>query len=407
MSRPGILVLNQYYRPGVEATANLLADLCEDLAQTYDVTVVTGRLQGRDDLPNDEVLSGVRVAAHTLDVPSSARKISQRGINYVTYMADSFVRALSIRRPALVLCMTDPPIVGDLGVAIARRFRAPLLVISEDVFPEIATELGRLTNPLLVRVLRGLVGFYLKRADHIVAIGGRMRERLIAKGAEPGSHHRDPELGRHHLRRARCLVTTIGHANRSSPTSSSSCTRATSGTRRTSTTSCAPPRSCATSTISSSRSSASAHATPRSVSSLDGVDADKVCFMPYQPRELLPDSLGSAHLHYVGLAKGLSGFVVPSRLYGVLSAGRPVIVAADPDSETARLVEEVGCGVAIPPDRPDLLAGVIRDAYDGRLDLDDMGRRGREYVEREADRSVALARYRGLIDRLVHAGPRP
>ncbi len=81
--------------------------------------------------------------------------------------------------------MTDPPIVGDLGVAVSRRFGAPLLVISEDVFPEIATELGRLTNPLVVQVLRRLVAFYLKRADHIVAIGDRMRERLIAKGASP------------------------------------------------------------------------------------------------------------------------------------------------------------------------------------------------------------------------------
>ena len=52
--------------------------------------------------------------------------------------------------------------------------------------------------------------------------------------------------------------------------------------------------------------------------------------MPYQPRERLPDSLGTAHIHYVGLATGLSGFVVPSRLYGILAAGRPVIVAADP-----------------------------------------------------------------------------
>ena len=116
---------------------------------------------------------------------------------------------------------------------------------------------------------------------------------------------------------------------------------------------------------------------------------------------MLPQSLASAHVHYVGLAKGLAGFVVPSRLYGILAAGRPVIVAADPDSETAQLVSEVGCGVTIPPDRPDLLAREIRAAHDGELDLDGMGRRGRSYVEREADRPVALARYRSLVASLV------
>ena len=85
------------------------------------------------------------------------------------------------------------------------------------------------------------------------------------------------------------------------------------------------------------------------------------------------------------------------------SAGRPIVVAADPDSETARLVDEASCGVAIPPDRPDLLADVIRSAHDGRLDLERMGANGRAYVEREADRSVALARYRSLIGRLIAA----
>ena len=81
--------------------------------------------------------------------------------------------------------MTDPPIVGDVGVALGRRFGVPVLVISQDVFPEIATELDRLRNPAVVGVLGGLVGAYLRRADRIVAIGETMRERLQAKGAPP------------------------------------------------------------------------------------------------------------------------------------------------------------------------------------------------------------------------------
>jgi glycosyltransferase involved in cell wall biosynthesis len=128
---------------------------------------------------------------------------------------------------------------------------------------------------------------------------------------------------------------------------------------------------------------------------------DRVRFLPYQKRERLPLSLSSADLHVVGLAKGLAGYVVPSRLYGILSAGRPVIAAADEDSETARLVAEVGCGVVIPPGRPELLARTIRSAHDGAYDLEAMGRRGRQYVEREADRSVAMERYRKLVAELL------
>ena len=79
---------------------------------------------------------------------------------------------------------------------------------------------------------------------------------------------------------------------------------------------------------------------------------------------------------------------------------RPVIVSADADSETAQVVAEVGCGVVLPPGRPELVARAIRDAYEGRLDLEEMGRRGREYVTAEADRAVAVGRYRSVLEEL-------
>jgi glycosyltransferase involved in cell wall biosynthesis len=128
-----------------------------------------------------------------------------------------------------------------------------------------------------------------------------------------------------------------------------------------------------------------------------------VGFLPYQPRELLHLSLSSADVHVVGLAHGLAGYVVPSRLYGILSAGRPVIATADEESETARLIRSVGCGIVLPPGRPDLLARTIREARDGAYDLEGMGAAGRVWVEREADRSVAVRRYRELVAEVLEA----
>jgi glycosyltransferase involved in cell wall biosynthesis len=126
-------------------------------------------------------------------------------------------------------------------------------------------------------------------------------------------------------------------------------------------------------------------------------EVDQVQFLYYQSRGVLPQSLSAADLHVVGLASGLAGYVVPSRLYGILAVGRPVIVAADAESETAQVVERAGCGIVVPPGRPELLARAIRDAHDGTYDLEAMGARGREWVEREADRSVAVRRYRDLL----------
>ena len=397
--RPHILVLNQYYKPGVEATANLLADLCESLAEEFDVTVVTGRLQGRAELPSEEVLNGVHVL-RTRSTAFDRTKLRFRALNYITYLLDSLVRARSVARPDLVLCMTDPPIVGDLGLLIARRRGVPLLVISEDVFPEIATELGRLTNPLVIAPLRALVGFYLRRADTVVAIGERMRERLIAKGAPPERvivipnwvdtatitpQPKQNEWSRDAGLDGRFVVMhsgNVGHAQ-----NLDKLIVATTHLRD---------------LDELSVPIIGFGARSRELEQLTKeLGADRVRFLEYQPRERLSESLSAADVHYVGLAPGLSGYVVPSRLYGILSAGRPVIVAADEDSETAGLVSEVGCGVVVPADRPDLVAAAIRDAHDGRLDLEAMGAAGREYVVRNADRLLALGRYREVVRGLL------
>jgi colanic acid biosynthesis glycosyl transferase WcaI len=127
------------------------------------------------------------------------------------------------------------------------------------------------------------------------------------------------------------------------------------------------------------------------------LEVDRVRFLVYQSRNVLPQSLSAAAVHVVGLAPGLAGYVVPTRLYRILAGARPVIVAAEAESETAQVVERVGCGIVVPPSRPELLARAIRDAHDGKYDLEAMGARGREWVEREADRSVAVRRYRDLL----------
>ena len=66
-------------------------------------------------------------------------------------------------------------------------------------------------------------------------------------------------------------------------------------------------------------------------------------------------------------------------------------------------MREIGCGVVISPARPDLLARAIREASEGGFDLAEMGRRGRAYVEEEADRVVAMERYRALVREMLAA----
>lgn len=397
--RPRLLVLNQYYKPGVEATANLLAELCEALSSDYDVTVVTGRVRDRENLPDDEVLNGVRVLRARSTVFDRASLV-RRAVNYATYLVDSLFRALALSRPDVVLTLTDPPMIGDVGLIVARRFRVPLVVVSEDVFPEIAIELRRLESPTLIRLLRLMVETYLRRADRIVAIGEAMRGRLVVKGAPPDRirvienwvdtaritpQPRENDWSRENLIGGGFVVMhsgNVGHAQ-----DVETLIRAASFLRD----------------LSDLRvvviGSGARHAAVIDLAARLEVTA--VTFLPYQPRQVLSESLSSADIHYLGLAKGLSGFVVPSRAYGVLAAGRPLIVSADEACETVRIVRSADCGIVVEPGRPDLVAAVIRDAYWGQLDLEGMGSRGRAYVEVEADREVAIGRYRDVLSELV------
>lgn len=393
--KPRILVLNQYYWPGVEATAQLLTELCEALAQEMDVKVVTGVLHGHEDEPRRDEHNGVEIVR----VPSTSferSKLFARAANYVTYLGNALVRGLRGPRPDVVLCMTDPPIVADIALVVARRFRAPLVVISQDVFPEIAVQLKRLENPAVMSILRFLVSLYLRRADRVVAIGETMRERLESKGARPDrvrvipnwvdTKRLQPHEGVNEWARLGGLDDkfvvmhsgNVGHAQ-----DLDSLVRAATFLR--------DLDDLAILII----GMGARHADLVALAELLEVDAVRFAF--YQPRVWLPQSLSAADVHVVGLAPGLAGYVVPSRLYGILAVGRPVIAAADPQSETAQVVERVGCGIVVPPGRPDLLARAIRDAHDGVYDLDAMGARGREWVEREADRSVAMRRYRDLL----------
>jgi len=394
--RPKLLVLNQYYWPGVEATAHLLTELCEGLARDYDVTVVTGRLRGIDRQPAFEVRNGVdiiRVHSTSFD----RAPLGQRAANYASYLALGLVRALGVSRPDVVLCMTDPPVIGDVALVVARRFRVPLVVVSEDVFPEIAIELERLKNPLLVGLLGRLTRFYLRRADRVVAIGETMESRLETKGADPmrmrvipnwtdttalAPEPRDNAWAREHGLVDPFVVMHSGNVGYAQDLDT--LIRATTFLRD----------------LDDLKvvivGFGARHAEHMELS--ERIEADPVRFLPYQPREVLAESLSSADLHFVGLARGLSGYVVPSRLYGILAVGRPVVVAAEPDSETARVVQEVDCGIVVAPGRPDLLAAVLRRALAGEYDLAGMGRRGREYVVRDAEREVALGRYRDLLD---------
>jgi colanic acid biosynthesis glycosyl transferase WcaI len=338
---------------------------------------------------------GVRTAAREaregveiLRAPSTAfdrSSLLRRALNYATYLAGSLLIAVRGPRPDVVMCWTDPPVIGVVALLAARRFRAPLVVVSQDVFPETAIELRRITNPRVVGVLRAAINFYLRRADRVVAIGETMRQRLLAKGArhvdvipnwvdtsQLTPQPRDNQWRDRHGLGDAFVVMHSGNVGQAQDLDT--LVRASTlvdGVRVV--------------IVGEGSRKGELVALARKLEA-------PVTFLPLQRREELSLSLSAADVHVVGLARGLAGYVVPSRLYGVLAVGRPVIAAAEAESETAQLVAGVGCGVVVPPGDPEALAAALRDPPTPEL-----GERGREWVVANADREVAVARYRGLL----------
>jgi len=387
--RPRLLVLNQYYEPSVEATGRLLAQLCSDLAGDFDITVVTGAL------PNARTGREARDGVDVIRVRSTAfarRRLALRALNYATFLSEALRVALRTERPDIVLAMTDPPVIGAAAALVARRHQVPLVVVMQDVFPDTAVRLGGIHNAHLLRLLRTFVDRYLREATAIVAIGDTMRARLIEKGARPQNvvvipnwvdpRALTPAPRRNGWAERNALAdgfVVMHSGNVGNAQDLDSLLRAAAELRD------LDDLTVAIVGDGVRRDELAAHA------------PENVRFLPYQPRETLSQSLSAADVHVVGLAARLAGYVVPSRIYGILAVARPVIAAADEESETAQLVSSVGCGIVVPPGSPHLLAQAIRRAHDGELDLAGMGRRGRVYVEAHADRAQAVARYRELL----------
>jgi glycosyltransferase involved in cell wall biosynthesis len=111
--------------------------------------------------------------------------------------------------------------------------------------------------------------------------------------------------------------------------------------------------------------------------SLNGCDASLISFMP-----------------------GMAGVSVPSRMYNVLAAGKPILAVADDGSELEMLVREHGVGWVVRPDDVDGLVRTVESLLDRRQDLPAIGGRARALAERECRLETVVDRYADLVREL-------
>ena len=395
-----VVFFNRSYWPDFGATGQLLTELSQDLAKDHgcDVAVVTGGEKKSFGLVSRERHEGVDIL-RAKETCFSRRSVLGRFTNYLSYFFSALWASLRIGRPDVVVGLTDPPIIGLVAWAAARRTGARFVFLCQDIFPEVANLLEDFRSERVNWILERVNRFLVRRADRIIALGETMKRRLVeGKGASPEKitviHNwadsgllspapKDNPFSRENGLHDRFVVLHAGNIGLSQ-------------------------------NLDSILDVASELGDVTFLFIGDGVrkkhlqdqsakrDLANVRFLPYQPRERMRDSYATADVFIVSLKRGLAGYIVPSKLYGILAAGRPYVAAVEDDSEVASITREYECGFLVAPGD---VGGMVHDI--ARLYRDrDLARKLGENARRASshfERRKQVRAYHDLFQQQLHA----
>ena len=128
---------------------------------------------------------------------------------------------------------------------------------------------------------------------------------------------------------------------------------------------------------------------------------DNMLFRPYQPREHLRASLSVPDVHLISLLPSLEGLIVPSKFYGILAAGRPVLFIGDPQGEIGRLIHQADCGTTVGVGKSQALAEQIVRLYQSPALQAQWGQHARHLLIERFDRKKAIRAWDRLLKRIA------
>ena len=308
-------------------------------------------------------------------------------------------------RPDVVLAMSPPLLIGLAGWAAARRFGVPFVFNIQDVFPDVAVEVGAITGPKVIATARALERFLYLRSDAVTVLSDDLRLNVAAKIAGRGTDRvrvipnfvdtdrirpsdRNNEYRRELGVGDRTVVMYAGNLGYSQ-----SVDLLVDAARH------FRDRDDVVFVVNGSGSGRAAL-----VESAKGLD--NLTFVALQPKERVPEILAAADIHTVLLRRGLAASSVPSKMYSILAAGRPTLAAVDEGTEVARTLDAAAAGIAVPPEDPPAFRAALETMLsDPELCLR-QGVSARSWVEGWASPAAVATSYQALFAELVSSGPR-
>src|SRR5713101_2004057 len=400
-----ILLLNLYYPPDTSATAKMARMVAYALSGHHDVTVLCGRpsydpAEGRGWRFYQSERDG---AVRILRAGSTAYprfEMKKRVLNYLSYVALAVPGALFVPCD-VILAMTDPPFQGIVGAFTAMLKRKPYVYNIRDLYPDMAVG-GAIVEPgLLARAWEKLHRWALRRATRVVVLGEDMRARISAKGVDPSRVDivRDgaeilprtaplPAPDQEVVRAIRGNFSfVLVHAGNL-------------GFYGAWNTLVTAARNLARDGVGLVFVGDGAQ---RGQIEAMAVGAENIRFLDFFPASKIPSVLAAADAHVITVKRGLEGVVVPSKMYGILAAGKPIVAVAPKETDAVSLGIQLGFAVAADPDRPAEVVNAVRALASNPNKLRAMGEAARAAAP-DYDRVRELQKFVEIIDHLTVDG---
>ena len=413
-----LLVLCPHYAPDTAPTGEVMTSIGTELvARGHELHVVTSLpwyqhhsiepgWEGRV-VRHEDTSWGRITRVHPF--PTDKRNIPARAAGFAGFTVLSTAMGLAGRRrarPDAVLAMSPPLTLGSAGWLAARRWGVPFVFNIQDVFPDVAVELGAISNPRVIRLASWLERWSYRRSDAVTVLSDDLKDNLVKKirGTVPDADDRirvipnfvdtaritprDPDEGTYradHGLTGKRVVMYAGNVGFSQALDLVVAAARAVGERD---------------DMADVRFVINGGGSARAQIEDEAAGLGNVVFVDFQPKERLPEVLAAADIHVVPLRRGLARSSVPSKTYSILAAGRPVVASVDEGTEVARVVEGAGAGLAVPPDEPEAFTKALVTLLDDPEGARAMGRAGRAFVEAWASPAAIAERYEQLFDEL-------
>ncbi|MEQ9411650.1 MAG: glycosyltransferase family 4 protein [Fuerstiella sp.] len=402
LPKPRILFLNRSYWPDSEATGQLLTALCEGLADQFDVHVLAGQPNAastRSEWQQTNRRNGVtihRVRHTTL----SKRNMMLKAVNFLSFVQACRRQIGQLPPPDVVVFETDPFLLPFVADRFQTRTNCRMVGYLQDIYPDVAVALRKITDNRAIRSLRRRLFDVYRRCSRMVVLSRDMKQLLLDAGIPsekisivpnwadteqivPISEHNRfrTEFGLEdsfvvmysgNLGLTQRLEEFVEAAALLQDDPDIRFVLVGQGARK-----------------------------PDLQRQVESLNLKNVLFCDYQPLEQLSHSLSAADLHLIPLTAELSRCLMPSKLYGILAAGRPYLTNAPETSELHEITTTHKVGFTIRPGAPADIADAIRSAKADPEVLRLMGKRARELVEQNYTRRNAVRAFSQLISEVI------